>query len=67
MSKPLDDIDVNFRRPEIGGRSLVFAHADEPPFALFGHECRDACTVDGCHSTRLFFYDLSRSIVVNWY
>jgi len=36
MSKSLDDIDVNFRRPEIGGRALVFANAEEPPFALSG-------------------------------
>lgn len=47
MSKKIEDIDVNFRRSEIGGRELVFADALKAPFELTGfawhHQERELC------------------------
>ncbi len=36
MSKKIEEIDVNFKKAEVGGRELIFANALQQPFVLTG-------------------------------
>ncbi|MFA5205251.1 MAG: SGNH/GDSL hydrolase family protein [Lentisphaeria bacterium] len=42
-----------------GDRQVGFIDGE----TLFGHDCRDACTVDGCHPNDLGFFRLAKSLL----